>query len=710
MVSSDNCLNTIQATCDTEPDQSLKPKLRAIASACKLSQVGKKLPDAFYIHVSALHAIPELLQQYERATRSIAPNTEGATIIKFSTNKLKISYLFYPDFDIDPHPALKASVQVDLETDEVTYRDYNTSENPFILHRKETFVTPDYPLYEMFAELTRAQEALGLLSNKRGMGTRQGWEQRLQVYGVEIQGHSLIEIQTNTTDSTTPQIERHKAAILRRDLSRPVRLALEANIFTPGSTFFDYGCGHGGDVERIAEKGYSSVGWDPYYAPENPQIPADIVNLGYIINVIENTGERREALINAWELTRKVLIVSAQVILADANRGTVAYGDGIITNRNTFQKFYDQEELKLYINQVLGVEAVPVALGIYFVFRDEAQAQLYRASRFRSRATTPRVRSRVKSFDDYQQLLSPLMSFVTERGRLPGKGELPEETAINNEFGNLRRAFQVILQATDPQEWEAISEKRRQDSMVYLALSKFNHPPKLAELAPEVQEDIKGLFGSYKQAWTKAEEMLYSLGKRENIIERCRNSSVGNKASNSLWFHVSALEAVDPLLRLFEGCASHTIGSFPEANVIKIHMKSPKISYLFYPDFDSDPHPLLHTSMIIDLRDLQVNYREFNNNDDPPILHFKDTLVTPDYPLYEKFARLTCKEQDWGLLDDLRSISHRSGWLKCLEEHCVTYKGYQIVWQKDADPYKLKALRAAVQTRQAKRRKLAVDC
>ena len=58
----------------------------------------------------------------------------------------------------------------------------------------------------------------------------------------------------------------------------------------------------------------------------------------------------------------------------------VAYGDGVITRRNTFQKNYEQEELKVYIDQVLGVDAIPVALGIYLIFRDEAQAQTFRAS------------------------------------------------------------------------------------------------------------------------------------------------------------------------------------------------------------------------------------------------------------------------------------------------------------------------------------------
>ena len=47
------------------------------------------------------------------------------------------------------------------------------------------------------------------------------------------------------------EIERHRAAIFRIELSRPVRLAIEWAILNKDTTFFDYGCGHGGDVEFL---------------------------------------------------------------------------------------------------------------------------------------------------------------------------------------------------------------------------------------------------------------------------------------------------------------------------------------------------------------------------------------------------------------------------------------------------------------------------
>ena len=389
MASSNLSFNNPEQVCEIpETRVFIIPELSAIAALCQHSRVGKLLPNALYVHESARSALEPLLQHYESRARLAAPQIKEPTLIKISTDKPKISYLFYPDFDTNPHPALQASIQVDIQSLQSSYRDYSTSDNPPVLHRKETFVTPDYPFYEQFAELTRHEVSLGLLDNSHVIGTRQRWLQRLEDKGVELQGHRLIQSHKASTNSNflAPRIERHKAAIARNNFSRPVRLALQAGLFSPGTTFFDYGCGHGGDISRISQQGYTSSGWDPYYSPDNLHTPADVVNLGYVINVIEDPAERREALVNAWELTRKVLLVSAQVLIYEGS-SQVAYGDGVITSRNTFQKYYEQEELKQYIDQVLGVAAIPVALGIYFVFRDEAGAQSFRQERYRSRDT-----------------------------------------------------------------------------------------------------------------------------------------------------------------------------------------------------------------------------------------------------------------------------------------------------------------------------------
>jgi DNA phosphorothioation-associated putative methyltransferase len=536
-----------------------------------------------------------------------------------------------------------------------------------------------------------------LLKDSGLIGTRQAWEKLLKAYHLEFIGHRLA---CPREQNRVVTIARHRAAITRSRLSRPVRTALEAGILQPESTsFFDYGCGYGGDVERLREQGYICAGWDSYYATEQPLTEADVVNLGYVINVIEDLGERREALVRAWGLTRQVLLVAAQVLMSDGSEGWLAYGDGVITSRNTFQKYYEQEELKVYIDQVLEVDAIPLALGIYAVFRNSEQAQAFRLSRFRSRATTPRIQRQVKSFADYAALLEPVMQFFTERGRLPAKGELETEEALRAEFGSFKQAFKVILQVTSQEDWDAIAYQRSQELLLYFALSYFKQRPKMRDLSRAVQEDIKEFFGTYQDLCYEVARKLLKLRDLEGLAEYSQGISLGIKNKKSLMIHRSALQDLPLLLRLYEGCASRTVGRLEEANIIKISFKVPKVSYFYYPDFDENLHPTLQRQMDVYLSPLNVRYQEFLPNENLPILHTKEQLVSENYPLYEKFARLTQQEKDWGLLDDLSKIQRLQGWQACLRSHCACLHGHRLTWYKDADPYQVKLQKSRIKAR-----------
>ncbi|HYW19000.1 MAG TPA: DNA phosphorothioation-associated putative methyltransferase [Nodularia sp. (in: cyanobacteria)] len=474
------------------------------------------------------------------------------------------------------------------------------------------------------------------------------------------------------------EIERHRAAIARNDISRPVRLAIEWAILDQETSFFDYGCGYGGDVQRVGNLGYTSAGWDPYYFPNETITTADVVNLGYVLNVIEDQEERGQSLIHAWELTQQVLIVSAQVLINAPSKAQLAYSDGIVTRRNTFQKYYEQQELKTYIDEILNVDAVPVALGVYFVFRDDAAKENFKAIRFFSSTATPRVRIPSKRFEDYQEQLQPLMDFFAKRGRLPVKGELINQTELLTEFGNFRRAFNVVLQATDEAEWDAIAYRRSLDIQVYLALSHFDQRPTWHKLAPEMRHDIKAFFGNYEEACQVADQKLFSLGNPKVVQTACEKSKIGKHTRGALYVHVSALAALDPLLRIYESCASRTIGRVDGATLIKYNIDKPQISYLFYPEFDSDPHPALKASITIDLKSLYITHRDYAERTNPPILHRKENFVTPNYPRYEEFAQLTQQEQQLGLLQQKSEIGTRVGWEKCLAAHGVEIKGHQI--------------------------------
>jgi DNA phosphorothioation-associated putative methyltransferase len=659
-------------------------EFKQIVELAKKSKVGKHLPNALYVHISALSFLDPILQNYEKKAHFFSDKIELANLIKLHLDQPKISYLFYPNFDKNPHPFLQQSIIIDLENGTAKLVKYEDRDNRPILHRKETFVTSDYHLFPIFAHLTKCELLLGLLDKTSLIGFQKGWKQVLTQQKIAFVDHALVcHIDPSCSGQSLVTIERHKAAIKRTELSRPVAVALEAGLITPESTFFDYGCGYGGDIERIHAIGVKSTGWDPYYCPSQPKIKADIVNLGYIINVIEDLGERRLALIQAWELTEKVLIVAAQVLINDSNYGLIVYSDGVITNRNTFQKYYQQEELKNYIDQVLEVDSIPVGLGIYFVFRNDEDRENFRISRFHSRSFLPQILNR--NFEEYEVMLTPLMQFFSERGRLPVNGELPLEIEqeIKQSFRSFKYAFHLILKSTNPEDWQAIANKRRDEILIYLALANFSERPTMRQLPHQIREDIKALFSNYREACALADMMLLSLRDFENIADYCTESAIGSQRLDSFWIHTSALEDLDPMLRLYEGCASRGIGTLEQANVIKFNLKQAKISYLYYPNFDSEAHPKLHTSMQIDLTELRVVYREFENDDNPPILHEKDSLVTPEYHLYEVFKKLTEREKQLGLLEDQRKISRLRGWKKCLKENYVTIKGHNLYSKKD---------------------------
>ena len=189
------------------------------------------------------------------------------------------------------------------------------------------------------------------------------------------------------------EIDRHKTALTRYELSRPVSLAVDYGVIKQDSSIFDYGCGKGSDLTYLNDLGFNAKGWDPHYASDNDLVNSEVVNLGYVINVIEDPSERTQTIQKAFEITQKCLVISAQVLNESNQAKGVPHGDGILTQRNTFQKYYDQFELKTYIESTLNFEAIPASLGIFFVFKCEQEKQDYLAQRS-TRKYTPRVRKK----------------------------------------------------------------------------------------------------------------------------------------------------------------------------------------------------------------------------------------------------------------------------------------------------------------------------
>lgn len=474
-------------------------------------------------------------------------------------------------------------------------------------------------------------------------------------------------------------IHRHKTAIRRGDFSRPVKCLLRDGLIDKGVTFFDYGCGRGEDIELLTAEGITCGGWDPAYQPDARRQEADIVNLGYVINVIENPEERAATLRRAWELCRQLLAVSAQVLITGRGKEPIAFGDGVLTGRGTFQKFYDQTELKSYLEAQLQVEAIPAGIGTFYLFKDEARKQQFLASRFRRREILPRRRIAESGLEETRQALEPLMEVIAALGRLPDPIEFPHTPTITERFGSLKRAFAAIQRITGAKTWEAIAKRRREDLLVYLALSRFHKRLALSMLPLTLQRDMKAFFGTYAKACAEADALLFQAGDPTAIDGACKQSAVGKLLPDDLYVHRDTLNRLQPLLRIYEGCGRAYLGEVEGANIIKIHRRTGKLSYLVYPDFEDDPHPALLRCVKLNLRTRQIECYDYAQGTNPPILHRKETFLHPEHPLYAKFARLSQQEEQHGLLADGASIGTRLGWEKRLRDSGYALRGHRLV-------------------------------
>jgi DNA phosphorothioation-associated putative methyltransferase len=123
---------------------------------------GKRLPTALYVHREELAGVGGSLGTVLDQVVARYQVTTEFNLVKFRTDELKLSFLAYPEFDSDPHPALKHAITIDLATGKARRTDYTGHVNPPILHRKETFLPAGHPLRAQYEALTRAEEAAGL--------------------------------------------------------------------------------------------------------------------------------------------------------------------------------------------------------------------------------------------------------------------------------------------------------------------------------------------------------------------------------------------------------------------------------------------------------------------------------------------------------------------------------------------------------------------
>lgn len=231
---------------------------------------------------------------------------------------------------------------------------------------------------------------------------------------------------------------------------------------------------------------------------------AHLVNLGFVINVIENLDERIEALRGAFALAEEMLVVSAMLTNQDVVRGT-AYGDGVLTSRNTFQKYYSQGELRQFIAEVLHEEPLPVGPGIFYVFKDkdaeqrfmygrlENRRNILRLSRLSRPEKAPRVDRAQAKYEQHKEILENLWESCLALGRDPDRIEVSNIVAVTESFGSLPAALRFIKSLKDDaiEILERSHQSRIADLQVYFAQLQFEKRKPYRQLEARLQKDVK---------------------------------------------------------------------------------------------------------------------------------------------------------------------------------------------------------------------------
>ncbi|SMY34058.1 hypothetical protein PMAL9190_01475 [Photobacterium malacitanum] len=612
-------------------------------------KVGKQLPDAIYIHKDALIEASESLQNFIPAVAQAVKVSEW-DLVKLYKKDFRLSLLSYPTFYSESYPALQQSVNIDLVklTHKVT--DYSNSDNPPILHRKETMITPSNPHFEHFKNITQEGENAGLYENTRIIGFKRSWQNIIEKKGYELVDGRLFRCSAVSPSVDDPTIDRHKTAIVRHDLSAPMKTLVKNGYLNGEYSIFDYGCGRGDDLRELEAHGLDAIGWDPNFQPDNDKTPSDIVNLGFVLNVIEDQDERLEALLGAWDLATGLLVVSVML----ANDSYIAqfksYKDGVITSRNTFQKYYAQSEIKAYLERNLQEEAIAVAPGIFYLFKDKLAEQSYLQQKYKRHHTWQQLTSPqpVDAKDkaklliaQHQQLFDDFWHTCLDLGRIPANEEFDQSGKIRELIGSHKKVFNLLQDMFDTEEFKQAEKNRKEDLLLYFAMELFEKRKPYTQQPEVLKRDIKALFGEYNTAINLATELLFAIADTKLINTQCEKAHKTISASllndsHSLIFHRDFIDELPLLLRVYVGAALQMYGELDEEiDLIKIHITSGKLTLTAYDNFENSV-PFLVERIKIKMAEQDIDFFDYINESRRPPLLNKHLYTTQSHHMYRK--------------------------------------------------------------------------
>ena len=195
---------------------------------------------------------------------------------------------------------------------------------------------------------------------------------------------------------------------------------------------------------------------------------------------------------------------------------------------------------------------------------------------------------------------------------------------------------------------------RRADYLVYFALGFFSKRKTYKSMPEGKKRDIKALFSNVNAAHEEAKEWLFKIADYKLLqvaVEQAtrRIPSIYN-LGHSLLIQTRYINELPIILRVYVGAAAMVYGDWNQADLVKMHVTSGKVTFMVYDDFVNNSIPRIKERVKVKLAEQDIDYFDYINEANRPPLLNKHQLMAASDNNYAEQKRLDEKLINLGVV------------------------------------------------------------
>ena len=156
---------------------------------------------------------------------------------------------------------------------------------------------------------------------------------------------------------------------------------------------------------------------------------------------------------------------------------------------------------------------------------------------------------------------------------------------------------------------------------------------------------------------------------------------VGKVVRGNLYFHVTATPDISVAVHtaMLEACEIASLRPTADFNVVKIGRGGTSVSLLSYADFFENAFPRLEKAYTVSVTAKSYRKRVYRAERNPPILHKKELLLSPDDPSRPLFEKLTQVLEERGIRPYKAGLGFQRQWDEYLANLGIKIRHHNIV-------------------------------